>query len=58
MMDRHFRQVDAKEATIALGVKRVPLTFIGASRSLREQALPMLFRTKRSAVMYAFAGIQ
>ena len=26
-MDRHFRQVDAKEATIALGVDGVAITF-------------------------------
>ncbi len=33
-------------ATIALGDKRVPLTYVGASRSLREQALPLAFRAQ------------
>ena len=33
-------------ATIALGVDTVALTFMGAARSLREQALPMLFRAE------------
>lgn len=31
-------------ATLAIGSESVPLIFIGAARSLREQALPMLFR--------------
>lgn len=33
-------------ATVALGADTVTLTFIGAARSLREQALPMLFRAE------------
>ncbi len=33
-------------ATMALGSDTVTLTFIGAARSLREQALPMLFRAE------------
>jgi hypothetical protein len=33
-------------ATMAVGDKRVPLVFIGASRSLREQALPLAFRAQ------------
>ena len=33
-------------ATVAVGVDTVALTFIGAARSLREQALPMLFRAE------------
>jgi hypothetical protein len=37
-------------ATIALGDKRMPLTFIGASRSLREQALPLAFRAQGAAL--------
>jgi membrane fusion protein, heavy metal efflux system len=31
-------------ATLAIGKQRVPLQFIGAARSLREQALPLGFR--------------
>lgn len=37
-------------ATMAVGDKRVPLTFIGASRSLREQALPLSFRAEGAAL--------
>lgn len=33
-------------ATVALGADTVALTFMGAARSLREQALPMLFRAE------------
>ena len=33
-------------ATLAIGNQRVPLTFIGASRSLRELALPLAFRAQ------------
>jgi membrane fusion protein, heavy metal efflux system len=33
-------------ATLAIGDKRVPLEFIGAARSLREQALPLGFRAE------------
>ncbi|HOM15035.1 MAG TPA: HlyD family efflux transporter periplasmic adaptor subunit [Rubrivivax sp.] len=34
---------DVESASLALGAQRVPLRFVGASRSLREQALPLLF---------------
>jgi hypothetical protein len=37
-------------ATLALGNQRVSLTFIGASRSLREQALPLAFRAQGAAL--------
>ncbi len=37
-------------ATMALGNQRLPLTFIGASRSLREQALPLAFRAQGAAL--------
>ena len=37
-------------ATIAVGDKRVPLIFVGASRSLREQALPLAFRAQGAAL--------
>ncbi|WP_246499219.1 efflux RND transporter periplasmic adaptor subunit, partial [Ideonella paludis] len=33
-------------ATLAIGDKRVPLEFMGAARSLREQALPLGFRAQ------------
>ena len=37
-------------ATLAVGGERVPLTFIGAGRSLREQALPLSFRAQGEAL--------
>ena len=37
-------------ATLALGDQRVPLRFIGSSRSLREQALPLNFRAQGAAL--------
>ena len=37
-------------ATLALGEERLPLTFVGASRSLREQALPLDFRAQGAAL--------
>lgn len=37
-------------ATMAVGDKRVPLVFVGASRSLREQALPLAFRAQGAAL--------
>ncbi|HEU4459941.1 MAG TPA: HlyD family efflux transporter periplasmic adaptor subunit [Methylibium sp.] len=37
-------------ATMAIGEKRVPLIFVGASRSLREQALPLAFRAQGAAL--------
>ncbi len=33
-------------ATLVVGGQRVPLTYLGAARSLREQALPLHFRTQ------------
>jgi cobalt-zinc-cadmium efflux system membrane fusion protein len=35
---------DVAAASIAVGGENVPLVFIGAARSLREQALPLMFR--------------
>ncbi|GAB1393026.1 efflux RND transporter periplasmic adaptor subunit [Rhodocyclaceae bacterium] len=35
---------DVASASIAVGGENVPLVFIGAARSLREQALPLMFR--------------
>jgi len=43
-------------ATMAVGDKRVPLTFIGASRSLREQALPLAFRAQGEALNLLAVG--
>lgn len=37
-------------ATLAVGNQRVPLAFIGAARSLREQALPLGFRAQGAAL--------
>ncbi|WIM05864.1 MAG: HlyD family efflux transporter periplasmic adaptor subunit [Candidatus Nitricoxidivorans perseverans] len=37
---------DVAAASIAVGRENVPLVFIGAARSLREQALPLLFRSE------------
>jgi hypothetical protein len=35
---------DVASASISVGRENVPLVFIGAARSLREQALPLMFR--------------
>ncbi len=35
---------DIASASIAIGDKQVPLTFVGATRMLREQALPLVFK--------------
>lgn len=43
-------------ATMAVGNKRVPLTFIGASRNLREQALPLAFRAQGEALNLLAVG--
>ncbi len=37
---------DVGSASIAIGSERVPLVFVGAARSLREQALPLVFRAQ------------
>ena len=41
-------------ATLGLGDQRVPLEFIGAARSLREQALPLGFRAQGAALPTAW----
>jgi membrane fusion protein, heavy metal efflux system len=38
------------EAALAVGGERVPLKFIGAARSMREQALPLTFRAEGKAL--------
>lgn len=35
------------QASLAIGQQRVPLQFIGAARSLREQAMPLTFRARQ-----------
>lgn len=37
-------------ATLAAGNERIPLEFVGAARSLREQALPLIFRARGAAL--------
>jgi membrane fusion protein, heavy metal efflux system len=37
-------------AAVAIGSDRVPLEFVGAGRSLREQALPLSFRVQGAAL--------
>lgn len=41
---------DLGGASLALGETRVPLRFVGAARSLREQALPLVFRAEGQAL--------
>jgi membrane fusion protein, heavy metal efflux system len=41
---------DIGSATMAVGDQRMPLEFIGAARSLREQALPLGFRAQGDAL--------
>ncbi|WPB58012.1 efflux RND transporter periplasmic adaptor subunit [Xylophilus sp. GOD-11R] len=37
---------DIESASLAVGPQRVPLQFVGAARTLREQALPLFFRVQ------------
>ncbi|MBN8489922.1 MAG: HlyD family efflux transporter periplasmic adaptor subunit [Burkholderiales bacterium] len=43
-------------ATLAVGNERVPLSFVGAARSLREQALPLTFRAQGKALSALAVG--
>lgn len=43
-------------ASLAVGDQRVPLVFVGAARSLREQALPLAFRAKGKALAALAVG--
>jgi len=43
-------------ASLAVGNERVPLTFVGAARSLREQALPLAFRAEGKALTALAVG--
>ena len=47
---------DVAGATLALGMDAVALRFIGAARSLREQALPMLFQAEGQALSKLAVG--
>lgn len=47
---------DIGSATLAIGSERVALAFIGAARSLREQALPMVFRAQGAALSALAVG--
>jgi hypothetical protein len=47
---------DIGSASIAIGAARVPLKFIGAARSLREQALPLVFRAEGPALAALAVG--
>lgn len=48
--------LDVASGSLALGDARVPLTFIGAARSLREQALPLLFQGHGNALSNLAVG--
>ncbi len=43
-------------ATLAVGNQRVPLVFVGAARSLRDQALPLAFRAQGDALSSLAVG--
>jgi hypothetical protein len=43
-------------ASLAVGTERVPLAFVGAARSLREQALPLVFRAEGRALAALAVG--
>ena len=43
-------------ATLAIDEERVPLIFVGAARSLREQALPLAFRAEGPALSALAVG--
>lgn len=47
---------DVGAATIAIGDKRAALTFVGATRSLREQALPLIFKASDASLSMLAIG--
>lgn len=47
---------DIGSATVAIGDKRLPLSFVGAARSLRDQALPLQFRLNDAAAVSLAVG--
>lgn len=48
--------LDVVSGSLAVGEARVPLTFVGAARSLREQALPLMFRGEGGALAALAVG--
>jgi membrane fusion protein, heavy metal efflux system len=47
---------DVGAASVAIGDKRATLSFVGATRSLREQALPLLFRASDATLLNLAIG--
>lgn len=47
---------DIASASIAIGEKQSPLTFVGATRMLREQALPMIFKANDATLSALAVG--
>jgi cobalt-zinc-cadmium efflux system membrane fusion protein len=47
---------DVASASITVGRENVPLVFIGAARSLREQALPLMFRGEGALLGHLAVG--
>lgn len=47
---------DVGGAFVTVGGQKVPLVFVGASRSLREQALPLAFRAEGAALRQLAVG--
>lgn len=47
---------DVASASLAVGDRQIPLTFIGAARSLREQALPLAFAAESDALILLAVG--
>ncbi len=47
---------DVASASVAIGDKQSPLTFIGATRSLREQALPLFFKANDATLSALAVG--
>lgn len=41
---------DIASASIAIGEKQAPLTFVGATKTLRDQALPLIFKANDAAL--------
>jgi membrane fusion protein, heavy metal efflux system len=47
---------DIASAALAVGTTRVPLRFVGAARSLREQAQPLVFQAEGAALSRLSVG--
>jgi len=47
---------DVGGASLVVGTERVPLAYVGAARSLREQALPLIFRAEGPALAALAVG--